>query len=112
MKNDEIKIGDEIKHIIEDDKGIVVNIDIFNRWHVTTTDVVLCLDDTEKSYWRKTGRHFPQIAEALEQMKNDTIKEHRGIDSDNTPDEEIEEDPIENLKRMTLVDTPGGEVWL
>ena len=52
MKNDEIKIGDEIKHIIEDDKGIVVNIDIFNRWHVTTTDVVLCLDDTEKRFDR------------------------------------------------------------
>ena len=31
---------------------------------------------------------------------------------DEMDDEESIEDAIENLKQMTLVDTPGGEVWV
>lgn len=78
QEDDEIKIGDEIKNKWGT-RGVVV--EIAPQYNGTTVYSVLwrnaerrCLDKSDwDSYevWKKTGRHFSQIEEVLEQMKGE-----------------------------------------
>lgn len=65
----EIKVGDEL--ISEDgERTVIIDIE-YKTWRVfngyETTDIY----DIQKTHWKKTGRHFPQIAEVLKQMQED-----------------------------------------
>lgn len=78
QEDDEIKIGDEIKNKWGT-RGVVV--EIAPQYNGATVYSVLwrnaerrCLDKSDwDSYevWKKTGRHFSQIEEVLEQMKGE-----------------------------------------
>ena len=65
--NDEIRVGDEVRGKSEKERGVVIEcID-------QTNFVVLCIDGIARhSYineFSKTGHHFDQIEEVLEQMR-------------------------------------------
>ena len=67
--DDEIKVGDEVISDAFDDKGIVTYI---TKDGVNCVSIILSGSSMMKvklSGLRKTGRHFPQIAEVLDQMK-------------------------------------------
>ena len=69
--NSKIEVGDEIYNDDRNEKAVVHRIDSYDRYQ--------CLNEIgaqfilEKEFmmnnWTKTGRHFPQIAEVLEQMR-------------------------------------------
>lgn len=63
----EIKVGDEL--ISESgERTVIIDIE-YKTWRVfngyETTDIY----DIQKTHWKKTGRHFPQISEVLKQMQ-------------------------------------------
>lgn len=65
--DDEVKVGDEVvwnDHV----KGIVIEISDCNLRGFTSR---LCPFEWRKEFCRKTGRHFDQIAEVLEQLKGE-----------------------------------------
>ena len=67
----EIKIGDEVENISTSDRAIVVR----TFQYIQQMDV-MWKDGSVGSRWltskfKKTGRHFPQIAEVIKQMQED-----------------------------------------
>lgn len=67
--DDEIKVGDEIYSEVTESKAIVLYIDCWGDWHCLLDDGITELTEEYKKYWTKTGRHFPQIAEVVEQVR-------------------------------------------
>lgn len=64
---DDVKVGDEV--IWNDhEKGIVIEIIDYNLRGFTSR---LCPFEWRKEFCRRTGRHFNQIAEVLEQLKEE-----------------------------------------
>lgn len=69
-KNDEIKVGDEVKHSADGTKAVVLDF-IDNSKCVMVFNENSIVEDWEIRKIHKTGRSFSQIAEVLEKMKND-----------------------------------------
>ena len=68
----EIRVGDEVYIISENNKSVVTN--IFNASHGPVA-MLLSGDakwiDVGLQYLNKTGKHYPQIAEVLKELRGD-----------------------------------------
>ena len=76
-EKDKICVGDELEQttvggIHTGTKCIVVKIDGDNKMNGIRKDgsVIVCSSQV-KRWWRKTGRHFPEVAELLKKMKEE-----------------------------------------
>lgn len=72
QKEDEIRVGDEVYIINENNKSVVTN--IFNASHGPVA-MLLSGDakwiDVELQYLNKTGKHYSQIEEVLKELRGD-----------------------------------------
>lgn len=66
---EEIKVGDEIYSELTNKKAVFIGLDAWGNWQYMTNCGNFKLDNNAKKYWVKTGRHFPQIEEMLEEME-------------------------------------------
>ncbi len=82
-QDDEIRVGDEVIWTEDNSEfGVVTRIESSENamWIVKPDGLQVCANKC--SYWKKTGRHFPEIAEVLEKMKEDDNSEGGLISED------------------------------
>lgn len=72
-KKVEIRVGDEIYSELTDSKAVVQRVDAWHRYQCFDDEGAQFVIDeqTFNSYWVKTGKNYPQVAEVLKQMQKD-----------------------------------------
>ena len=72
-----IKVGDEIYSELTNSKAVVHRIDTWHRYQCfNEIGAQFILEETTfNKYWVKTGKHYPQIEEVLEGLKEGKERE-------------------------------------
>ena len=67
-----VRVGDEIVSELTKIKGVITAIDAWDGWHCVSENGRIVDITTDKcKYWKKTGRHFPEVAELLTKMREE-----------------------------------------
>ena len=66
-ERDEIRVGDEVEEKTALWTGVVVSFDEFDNLTIMDSSGKSC-DGYKTRFFRKTGRHFPEIADVLKKM--------------------------------------------
>jgi hypothetical protein len=71
-RKNEIHVGDEVVSEVTKTRGAVTAIDAWNAWHcVSENGRIIDITSDRHKYWKKTGRHFSEVDQLLEKMRED-----------------------------------------
>lgn len=69
-KDDEaIKVGDEIESSEQIEKAVVLWIEADGYWGCLQNNLFFTVNDKQKKYWKKTGKHYDEVEKIFQKLK-------------------------------------------
>lgn len=68
-KEEEVKVGDEIESSEQIEKAVVLWIEADGYWGCLQNDLFFTVNDKQKKYWKKTGKHYDEVEKIFQKLK-------------------------------------------
>lgn len=66
---EEIKVGDEIESSEQPEKAVVLRIETDGYWGCLQNNQFFTVNDKQKKYWKKTGKHYEEVEKIFQKLK-------------------------------------------